>query len=424
MARADAAEASVQTELSRYLGLARAIVGRVARRGAAKRPIVAALAPADHAARAPGAGDWQRLLRWSVPAALLACLAALGCTLLGFTMAESRRVIASATTDVALIAAVIADDMDVRLREFPDQSPAEALRTALPIPALSRGQRVLLTDQAGQIVASYPPAAATGSIADQVGVAAPLTVFAEKAGVMRLTLLDGADALATVRSMHEPLGQLVVIHPLTDVLADWRAALTRTITLLAGTGLALVGLTFTYLRQVGRARRADTSCRMMRDRVDMVLSRGRCGLWDWDLASGSIEWSASMYEITGLRARSTALSIAEVGALIHPDDGGLDAMARVLAPGSSNAVDHTFRIRHAKGDWVWLRAKAELVQGEAGPPPRRHRHRHFRNHGSGGTDRAGGHAIARRNRDDLGSLRRLGRRQPPRHVQLQVPALP
>ena len=37
------------------------------------------------------------------------------------------------------------------------------------------------------------------------------------------------------------------------------------------------------------------------------------------------------------------------------------------APGSCTTVDHTFRIRHTRGDWIWLRAKAELVQGAAGP---------------------------------------------------------
>ena len=37
-------------------------------------------------------------------------------------------------------------------------------------------------------------------------------------------------------------------------------------------------------------------------------------------------------------------------------------MAEMLAASHTKTIDHTFRMRHAKGDWVWLRARAELVR--------------------------------------------------------------
>ena len=392
MGRAGARDASVRTGAGRSLtlGLSAAFLKGLALRGFAPRgstfqtPSALGLNPARSvdvfvrslaAARSalaamPVCGE--RFIRWTVPAVISAFVVALVALSLGFTLAEQRRVIASATTDVALVAAVIADDIDVRLREAPDQSPAAMLRDAIPSLALGRGQRVLLTDQTGRIIANYPKGPVEGTIADQVGTAAPLTIFAEKAGVMRLTLVDGTErardgALAprAARSgRHHPSDHR---HP-SD---DWRSTLARTIVLLVCTATALAGLAFAYLRQANRARSADTSCRIMRDRVDMVLSRGRCGLWDWDLASGSIEWSVSMYEIIGMVPSTRPLSFAAVNALVHPDDGGLDAMARMLSGGASNAVDHSFRIRNAKGSWIWLRAKAELIAGSAdGTGPR------------------------------------------------------
>ena len=389
MGRAGARDASVRTGAGRSLtlSLSAAFVKGIVLRGRAlrgsmvqKRPawslepagslhfFVRSLAAAQSALAAmPACGE--RIVRWTVPAVISTFVVALVALSLGFAVTEQRRVIASATTDVALVAAVVADDIDVRLRDAPDQSPATMLRDAIPSLALGRGQRVLLTDPAGRIIASYPQGPVEGTIADQVGTAAPLTIFAEKAGVMRLTLVDGTDALATVRTLREPLGQVVIIHPVTDVLDDWRGTLTRTIVLLVCTATALAGLAFAYLRQASRARSADTSCRIMRDRVDMVLSRGRCGLWDWDFASGSIEWSVSMYEIIGMVPSTQPLSFAAVNALVHPDDGGLDAMARKLSGVASNAVDHTFRIRNAKGSWIWLRAKAELIGGANGAGP-------------------------------------------------------
>ena len=368
MGRAGAPDAFVLTGARRGLTLLLQVarVRRLALRVLAKRTRI------SKDAAAPGAaGAWdvattdERFIRWTVPAVMALFIVALAAISLSFAVAEQRRVVAAATTDIALVAAVVADDIDLRLRDAPDQPLAAVLLGAIPSRGLGHGQHVLLTDQAGRIVASYPQGAAEGTIADQVGAAAPLTIFGEKAGVMRLTLVDGTDALATARSLHQPLGQVVIIHRIADVLGDWRAALARTIVLLVCTAAALAGLARAYLRQASRARQADSSCRIMRDRVDMVLSRGRCGLWDWDLTTGGIEWSLSMYEIVGMAPSPRPLAFAVVNALVHPDDGGLHAMARMLTGGTGNALDHSFRIRHAKGTWVWLRAKVELVAGGA-----------------------------------------------------------
>ena len=380
MGRAGAHDAAVRTAARRSLTLRRCAVaarnfaswglGSRTLGSATPRPqeLTSRSLVAARASSRPQSGE--RVVRWSVPAVIAVFVVALAAISLAYASVEQDRVIASATTEIALVAAVIADDVDLRLREMPEQSPAAMLAGAIPSHGLDRGQRVLLTDQAGQVIASYPLALVEGTIADQVGSAAPLTVFAEKAGVMRLTLADGTDALATARSLHQPLGQIVVVHPITAILSDWRATLVRTLALLACTAAALGALAFAYLRQAGRARLADTSCRIMRERVDMVLTRGRCGLWDWDLATGSIEWSLSMYEMVGLAPAMRPLSFAAVDALVHPDDGGLDAMARKLSAGKGNALDHSFRIRNAKGSWIWLRAKAELVAGLNGAGPR------------------------------------------------------
>jgi two-component system cell cycle sensor histidine kinase PleC len=349
MARASAVDASVQTG---------------ARRDSALNPGAVLRRLVSFAQRA----DLELLVRWAVPAVLVAFVAILITISFTVTVYEQDRIVASATTDIALVAAVVADDVDLRLRDATDHSPSEALLQAIPAHAVEHGQRILLTDQTGKVIAGYPDTHMTGSIADHVGASTPLTIFGEKAGVMRLTLPDGTDALATARTLHEPLGQITIIHPMADVLKDWRAALLRTIVLLVCTAAVLGALALAYFWQATRARLADTSCRTMRDRVDMVLTRGRCGLLDWDLASGHVDWSLSMYEILGMVPRAKALSFSEISSLIHPDDGGLNAMIQTASLGASNAIDHTFRIRNAAGGWVWLRAKAELVQGDGTGP--------------------------------------------------------
>jgi len=98
------------------------------------------------------------------------------------------------------------------------------------------------------------------------------------------------------------------------------------------------------------------------------LNRGRCGLWDWDLARGRIFWSHSMFAILGLDPKDDLMTFGEVNALVHPEDIDLYEIATQLADSKTRAIDHAFRMHHASGKWVWLRARCELVRqpGEPG----------------------------------------------------------
>ena len=128
-------------------------------------------------------------------------------------------------------------------------------------------------------------------------------------------------------------------------------------------------LGFAFHWQATRAREADTIYETVRTRIDTALNRGRCGLWDWDLARGRIFWSQSMFDILGLETKDDLLSFGDVSALVHPDDVQLYELATDLADARTTTIDQAFRMRHADGHWVWLRARCELVRqpGEPGP---------------------------------------------------------
>ena len=309
----------------------------------------------------------ETLLRRAVPIAILVFVAILASISWHTASQDQERVVAEAAANIELLSSVVADDLDRRLRENPTQA-AELLARLIPAEAQRRGLRVIVGNDAGDVIAAIPAGVAKTTIGDEFGASAPLTIFAEKAGVIRLALPGGEEALATVRSLPLVGDQVAVVQTMEDILAQWREGRTRGIVLIVSVGAVLAALAFGYTWQAGRARESDTSCRAMRHRVDMVLARGRCGLWDWDLASGHIDWSLSMFEIIGLLPRQKALSFAEVNALIHPGDGGLNELTRLLALNPGSAIDHVFRMRGATGEWVWLRAKAEIVDGNGGSP--------------------------------------------------------
>jgi two-component system cell cycle sensor histidine kinase PleC len=54
---------------------------------------------------------------------------------------------------------------------------------------------------------------------------------------------------------------------------------------------------------------------------------------------------------------------------VHPDDVQLYELATQLADDSSSSIDSVFRMRHASGNWVWLRARCELVRQPGEPHP-------------------------------------------------------
>src|SRR6267378_6914431 len=76
-----------------------------------------------------------------------------------------------------------------------------------------------------------------------------------------------------------------------------------------------------------------------------------------------------MFEILGFEPREELLSFGEVDSLVHVDDGSLYEIAANLAEAKDATIDRAFRMRHARGDWVWLRARCEIIQQRDGADP-------------------------------------------------------
>jgi two-component system cell cycle sensor histidine kinase PleC len=245
----------------------------------------------------------------------------------------------------------------------------ELLDRSLPPRARDGGREILVSDLDGNIVGAAPPRMLGQPLLDILGPDQPLTTFGATAGVLETPLADGTPAFATVRMLKAPLGQVAIIQSHEQALAPWRSDTVLTVTLSATTGFVVLILGFAFHWQATRAREADAIYDTVRARIDTALNRGRCGLWDWDLARGRIFWSHSMFAILGLDPRDDLLTFGEVGALVHPDDIRLYELATQLADGKTRSIDRAFRMRHACGDWVWLRARCEIIRQSDGADP-------------------------------------------------------
>src|SRR5437588_4188140 len=356
MARAEAASASVRSDSIK--GLAQSIA----------KPAYRRLLTAEPA------------LRRAVPALIIAFLLTICVGAFVQILDHRRHAVAELSRQIDAAADLLTERIDRARAERAelDRRLQGQLDYVSPGWSRSPGRLVLLADVDGMVVAgarhvpvANPNGAAIASapldgsmlghrLLDILGPSQPLTTFGAAAGVLEITLVDGTDAFATVR--HLDTGQLAIIQLRGDALASWRSDTTLTVTLSATTGFVVLIAGFAFHWQATRRREADSIYETVRTRIDTALNRGRCGLWDWDLGRGRIFWSHSMFAILGLRPRDELLSFGEVNALVHPDDLHLYELANQLADARTSSIDHDFRMRHANGNWVWLRARCELVQ--------------------------------------------------------------
>ena len=368
MARAEVASASVRSDSIK--GLAQSIA----------KPAYRRLLTAEPA------------LRRAVPALIIAFLLTICVGAIVQVLDHRRQSIADLMRQIEAGADFLADRLD-KLEKSRTDGPASErrlqneLERMIPAWARSPGRQMLITNADGVIVAGVrhlPVGNAEGAaiatapieprtlgrrLIDVLGDAQPLTTFGAAAGVLEIPLGDGSLAYATVRSLYASNGEFAVVHPRGEALASWLSDTALTVTLSATTGFVVLILGFAFHWQATRAREADVIYETVRKRIDTALNRGRCGLWDWDLARGRIFWSHSMFAILGLKPRDELMSFGEVNTFVHPEDIHLYELARELADAKATSIDHDFRMRHNSGNWVWLRARCELVHqpGDGGP---------------------------------------------------------
>ena len=306
----------------------------------------------------------ETALRRAVPVLIITFLVtvAIGA---GVQVHDNRRqVVASVLNEIDLLASQLAERLDRAMRE--QRADARRLQDAVtPITGRApfRNREIIVSDTSGIVLAATSVRNAAGrQLVDIFGRDPLLSTFAHSATAREIELADGTRAFAIIHPLMAPLGHVAIIEPSDRALARWRSDTTLTVTLSATTGFVVLILGFAFHWQAARAREADLIHDTVRRRIDTALNRGRCGLWDWDLASGRIFWSQSMFAMLGIETRDDLLAFGDVNKLVHPQDADLYALAAELADGNTQSIDRAFRMRHTRGNWVWLRLRCELIR--------------------------------------------------------------
>ena len=326
--------------------------------------------PAVSRSGAPRLPQVETILKRAIPALIIAFLSVVAASHIFGMMSEYSRMGAAARHATSLSAAAAAAVFTDAGQLFEAGNAAEAqarLSKFLPQDRLDSGSFILLVQASGKVfAASAAGVSYVGSnVADFFPEVSAIRRFGDRAGVIETTI-SGDPHYAEISLVGGAGGYIVAATSLDQIGKLWREELTLNVTLFAGISSILLVILYAYYMQVRRARDADDIFVESNQRVETALSRGRCGLWDFDFENREFFWSRSMYDMLGLPASDKTMSFNEAARLMHPEDGGLHEIARSIAKGTSGQVDQIFRMRHAAGHYVWMRARAQMIRSNSG----------------------------------------------------------
>lgn len=138
----------------------------------------------------------------------------------------------------------------------------------------------------------------------------------------------------------------------------------------AGEPIRISGIIF----DISEHKKGELALAESQERYDLVVLGTSVGVWDWNFKENSLYWSPRMYEMLGLNPDLDEVEYGTLYELIHPDDAAhvkTESQRHAAAgPNTDRVYDLEFRMRHATGRYIWVRARGQGTWDENGKPAR------------------------------------------------------
>jgi PAS domain S-box-containing protein len=115
-------------------------------------------------------------------------------------------------------------------------------------------------------------------------------------------------------------------------------------------------------------KRAESDLRRANKRLDLAQSAAGAGVWDWDIASGRIEWSPELFHLFGLDPEKEPAGFETWRGVLHPDDlqAASERIEKAVREGS--ILDSEYRVRLRDGTIRWINARGRTICDPGGQP--------------------------------------------------------
>ncbi|WP_198321044.1 CHASE domain-containing protein [Azohydromonas aeria] len=117
---------------------------------------------------------------------------------------------------------------------------------------------------------------------------------------------------------------------------------------------------------------ANAALKASEQRLELALDGADLGLWDWDVASGTLAWNTRWLAMRGCAASDLLPSVATWKGLIHPQDrAAMQAALDAHLEGRSPAYVAEYRVGSGTGPWRWVLDAGRVVERDAQGRPLR-----------------------------------------------------
>jgi PAS domain S-box-containing protein len=124
------------------------------------------------------------------------------------------------------------------------------------------------------------------------------------------------------------------------------------------------------VRDITERKRSRQSLQQARERLDLAQRAAGAGIWDWDVATGKIEWSPQMFELFGIDPQTVTPLLAAWESVLHPDDREIAATRIERALAERADLRSEYRIVRPDGQVRWISALGRGSYNERGRPIR------------------------------------------------------
>lgn len=114
----------------------------------------------------------------------------------------------------------------------------------------------------------------------------------------------------------------------------------------------------------------ETEARESDERMRLVMSASRDGIWDWNIQTDDVYWNERFYEILGLKQTQAYMRFEDVTALIHPDDLKVMSERLEIHFRDDSPYELELRMRDTAGVYKILYTRGKLIRNEQGEPVR------------------------------------------------------
>ncbi|MFC5403520.1 EAL domain-containing protein [Cohnella soli] len=110
--------------------------------------------------------------------------------------------------------------------------------------------------------------------------------------------------------------------------------------------------------------------RSMAEKLEVVSRTSNDGIWDWDLAAGTIDWTIRAHHILGGVADRLLVTPQKFIELVHPEDQQMLRLAFMRPFQKDRPIQVELRFKTMEGHYLWLYLAGDVLYDESGVPVR------------------------------------------------------